>query len=110
MIDQLISDIITNTISNFDIPYCITVNVATYLFIKAIQDAKVKGKVSTWNKRIIFLFISIVIGAMYCAEGSDYKIIFNSAIIAPVSWSWIFKPICAKLKIDYHSKLNNNQN
>ena len=28
-------------------------------------------------------------------------IIFNSCIIAPVSWSWIAKPILNKLGIDY---------
>ena len=33
--------------------------------------------------------------------GIDLKLVFNSAILAPVFWSWIMKPICKHFKIDY---------
>ena len=29
------------------------------------------------------------------------RILLNSAILAPVFWSWIIKPICKYFKIDY---------
>ena len=32
---------------------------------------------------------------------SDIKLILNSAILAPVFWSWVMKPICKHFKIDY---------
>lgn len=104
MINELISNMINNTLNSFDIPFCITVNIATYLFINVINNINKNIKLNTWHKRLMFLFISIIIAIFYCANGSDYKTILNSVILAPVSWSWIFKPICAKLKIDYNSK------
>ena len=104
MINEIIINIINNTISSFDIPFCITINIATYLIVNIINEIKQTTKLTTWNKRIIFLFASIIIGTIYCLLGSDYRTILNSVILAPVSWSWIFKPICAKLKIDYNSK------
>lgn len=103
--EEIISTILNNTISNFDFPFCITVNIATYLTIKTITDYKKKGKVSTWNKRTIFLIVSTIIATIYCFTGSELKTILNSFILAPVSWSWIFKPICDKFNIGYNAKL-----
>ena len=45
--------------------------------------------------------VSIITAIIYYITNSDIKIIFNSFILAPVSWSWIFKPICKKFNIDY---------
>lgn len=103
---EAISIIINNTISSFDFPFCISVNIATYIIIKLITDYKKKSKISTWNKRLIFLIISTIIATIYCLTGSEPKMILNSFILAPVSWSWIFKPICDKLNIGYNTKLN----
>ncbi len=103
--EDLISTIINNTITSFDFPFCITVNIATYLIIKSITDYKTKSKLSTWTKRLIFLFVSVIIAIIYYATGSDPKTILNSFILAPVSWSWIFKPICDKLNIGYSAKV-----
>lgn len=107
--EEIISNIINNTISNFDIAFCIIVNIATYLTITSINNIRKNNKLTTWNKRIIFLVVSFIIAIIYCIIGSDYKIIFNSLILAPVSWSWIFKPVCNKFNIDYNSKTKNNQ-
>lgn len=104
--EEAILTIINNIISSFDFPFCISVNVATYIVIKFITDYKKKGKISTWNKRLIFLIMSTIIATIYCLIGSDIKTILNSFILAPVSWSWIFKPICDKLNIGYNVKLN----
>lgn len=104
--EEIISNIINNTINNFDIAFCIIVNIATYLAINTINNIRKNKKLTTWNKRIVFLVVSFIIAIIYCIIGSDYKIIFNSLILAPVSWSWIFKPICNKLNIDYNNKSN----
>lgn len=101
--EEIFSLIINNIINSFDIPFCITVNIGTYIIIKTITDYKKKYKISTWNKRLIFLLFSIIVGLIYCSTGSDVKTIFNSFILAPVSWSWILKPICDKLRIGYNN-------
>ena len=102
MVNEIISNIIERTLNSFDIPFCITINIATYLVIKTYEDFRKGAIIGTWSKRLIFLIVSIIIACIYCFTGSEYKVILNSFILAPVSWSWIFKPICAKLKIDYN--------
>ena len=104
--ETIILELINKTLESFDFPFCIIVNIATYLAIKLYTDYKKKSQISTCNKRLIFLAISIITAAIYYATGSDSKTIFNSFILAPVSWSWIFKPICDKLNIGYDAKLN----
>lgn len=104
--EEIILTIVNNTINSFDFPFCIAVNIATYLVIKTITNYKKKGKVSTWNKRLIFVLISTIIAIIYCLTGSEIRTVFNSFILAPVSWSWIFKPICNKLGVGYNTKLN----
>lgn len=101
--EDIITTITTNLITNFDFAFCATVNIATYLVIKAIIDCTNSDKINTWIKRLVFIIVSLIIASIYWLAGSDIKVIFNSFIIAPVSWSWIFKPICNKLNIDYKS-------
>lgn len=108
MIGELISNITNNILNSFDIGFCAVVNIATYLIIKTILNIKNTIKLNTWIKRVIFVVVGLTIAAIYCITGSDYKIIFNSLILAPVSWSWIFKPICSKLKIDYNKRKSNH--
>ena len=104
--EEIISNVINNLICSFDIAFCFIINIATYLVITTIKNIKKHTKLTTWNKRCIFLVVSIIISTVYYIIGSDFKIIFNSLILAPVSWSWIFKPICVKFKIDYNNKSN----
>lgn len=103
--EEILITAFNNTINSFDFPFCIVVNIATYITIKLITDYKKKNKISTWSKRVIFLILSIIISIIYCFTGSNPKTILNSFILAPVSWSWIFKPICDKFNIGYNSKI-----
>lgn len=107
--EEVISTIINSVISSFDFTFCIIVNIATYLIIKAIITTD-KFFTSTWFKRVVFLIVCTIIALVYYITGSDIKIIVNSFILAPISWSWIFKPICNKLNIDYKIKDNNETN
>ena len=48
--------------------------------------------------------MSIIIAIIYYLTGSDPKSVFISFFLAPVSWSWIFYPICDKLYFGYNAK------
>ena len=97
---DVINNIINALISQFDFTYCVIVNIMTYLIINFMIKVA-GGNVVVPIKRIVLLFSIIVIAAIYYFLGTDIKILVNSAILAPVSWSWIFKPIANKLGWDY---------
>ena len=101
MIEEIINNTITTIISSFDFAYCISVNVLTYLIIKIIDSLNGKKTVSTWSKRIVLLVVILSTGVLYNLIGCDNRILLNSAILAPVFWSWVIKPICKYFKIDY---------
>ena len=97
---DIINNIINALISQFDFTYCVIVNIMTYLIINFMIKIA-GGNVVVPIKRIVLLFSIIVIAAIYYFLGTDIKVLVNSAILAPVSWSWIFKPIANKLGWDY---------
>lgn len=97
---DVINNIINALISQFDFTYCVIVNIITYLIINFMIKVA-GGNVVVPIKRIVLLFSIIVIAAIYYFLGTDIKVLVNSAILAPVSWSWIFKPIANKLGWDY---------
>ena len=98
---EYISQIINTTIESFDFGFCVAVNVLTYLIIKLIDELNGSRKVATWTKRSVMLITVIVISIAYYVTGNNPKLIINSAILAPVFWSWIGKPICDKFNIGY---------
>ena len=98
---ELINDIIQTTVESFDFAFCIAVNVLTYCIVKYVDELNGDKKVSTWIKRIILFCSIIVVSVIYYFTGSDLKLVANSAILAPVFWSWLMKPICKHFKIDY---------
>lgn len=96
-----LTQILDSIISNFDFTYCLIVNLLTYFTIKIIDEINKDNKVKTWTKRIVLLIFILLTGVVYYIIGKDISILINSAVLAPVTWSWIFKPICKKLGIDY---------
>ena len=98
---EVIYNTIQTTLNSFDFAYCIIVNILTYLIINIINNINGNIDITKWNKRIILIVCIIAVGIIYYFIGSDIKLILNSAIIAPVFWSWIMKPICRHFKIDY---------
>ena len=103
---EYISQIINTTIESFDFSFCIAVNILTYLIIKLIDELNGYKKVTTWIKRIVMLITVIIISIAYYITGNNPKLIINSAILAPIFWSWIGKPICDKLNIGYRKDNN----
>lgn len=100
--EQIIDYIINNILSNFDFRYMLSVNVLTYIIIKVIDELNKEKKVSTLIKRVVLVISIVLISIVYKLIGYDNNIeLVNSAILAPVFWSWIAKPICSKLGINY---------
>ena len=97
----MIESIIQTTLESFDFSYCIVVNVLTYIIIRIITEYKPKWNLTTWNKRVVLLCTLFSTGVVYYTIGSDVKLLFNSAILTPVFWSWVMKPICKVFNIDY---------
>ena len=98
---EIITNSIQTTLSSFDFAYCIIVNVLTYLVITTINNRNAHKDLTTWSKRWILLLVILFTGGLYMLLDYDVKTLINSAILAPVFWSWIMKPICKRFKIDY---------
>ena len=98
---EIITNSIQTTLSSFDFAYCISVNILTYLVITTINNKNRHKDLITWNKRLILLLVILFMGVLYILLDYDVKTLINSAILAPVFWSWIMKPICKHFKIDY---------
>ena len=47
------------------------------------------------------LIVILIVGTIYYYIDTPVKILVNSTILAPVSWSWVFKPLCKCFNIDY---------
>ena len=104
----MIEEAINTTLSSFDFAYCIVVDVLTYLLIKlANEHNKCKTK---WCKRVVLLCVIVLIGLVYWAIGVDRRLIINSAILAPVCWSWVIKPIFKYYNIDYGCNSKEEEN
>ena len=98
---EYLNQIIELIINNFDFTYCLVVNLLTYLIIKFIDGINKDKEVKSWVKKVVLLACILSTGWLYYIYGQDVKILVNSAILTPLAWSWIFKPICKKLGIDY---------
>lgn len=104
---EYISQIINQIINNFDFSYMFIVNVLTYIIIKIIDYLNGDAKVQKLVKRICLLISIIFVAIIYKLVSYNSNIVLiNSAILAPVFWSWILKPICIKFGIDY-KKIDN---
>jgi len=97
---EILNNIIETTLNSFNFTYCIVVNLLTYIIIKLVDEAR-KRKTNIWIKRVVLLFVILSTGVVYYRFNEDVKLILNSAILAPVFWSWLMKPLCKKFKIDY---------
>ena len=98
---EVLYNTIQTTLNSFDFAYCIIVNVLTYLIINIINSRNGNIDMKKWSKRIVLILCIIVVGSFYYFTGSGVKLVLNSAIITPVFWSWVMKPICRHFKIDY---------
>lgn len=95
-------NIITQVINNFDFAYMFAINALTYFIIKIIDEVNKDKIVTTWTKRGILIIAIVVITLLYSFTGYErWTVLINSACVAPVAWSWIFKPLLTKFGLDY---------
>lgn len=104
------NQILQTIINGFDITYCLVVNFLTYTFISSITAVIHKQIARIW-KRVILCVSIVIVSIAYINFGSiDIRVLINSIILAPISWSWVFKPIAKRMNWDYKDfddKLNN---
>ena len=100
--ENLINHLVELFNTHFDLSFMLCVNILTYILIKAINDLNGDKVVGTWTKRLVMIISCFAITAGYKAGGYEETVILiNSSVLAPVAWSWIFKPILKKLGVDY---------
>lgn len=100
--DKFIDVIVDRILSNFDFGFMFIVNVLTYIIIKVIDYFNGDNKVPTWQKRCVLVISIFTMVMIYIASGYDNTIMLvNSAVLAPVFWSWVVSPILKKLGIGY---------
>ena len=98
---EILNQILNTLVNSFDYTYCLVVNLLTYFVIKIIDEVNKDKEVKKWVKRLVLIICILLTGVVYYAIGQDARTIMNSAVLAPVAWSWIFKPIAKKLGVDY---------
>lgn len=101
VIKYCMEQIIQTTIDSFDIVFCIVVNILTYLLIQFTTIINYKISDTPTKKRVILVIAVLLVGVVYYIFGSSIKLLLNSAILAPVFWSWVMKPILAHFDLDY---------
>lgn len=100
--DKFIDVIVDGILSNFDFGFMFIVNVLTYIIIKTIDYFNGDNKVPTWQKRCVLVISIFTMAIIYIASGYDNTIMLvNSAVLAPVFWSWVVSPILKKLGVGY---------
>lgn len=97
---EIINQIIQQVINSFDFTYCVVVNALTYTLVTVLIYI-CKSNVTRTIKKLVLLFSIVVVSTIYYVIGVDAKLIINSSILAPISWTWIIKPILSKLGYDY---------
>lgn len=100
--DKFIDVIVDGILNNFDFGFMFIVNVLTYIVIKVIDYFNGDNKVPTWQKRCVLVISIATMAGIYIVAGYDNAIMLvNSAILAPVFWSWVVSPILKKLGVGY---------
>lgn len=99
--------IINQIIDNFNFAYIVSVNILTYIIIKVIDYFNGNKQVSILVKRLMLLVAIVLMGMVYFFTGEvKLTILVNSAIAAPIAWSWILRPIISKLGYGYKQTQN----
>lgn len=107
---EIINQIIQQVINSFDVAYCFVVNLLTYILISSITTI-IHNQITRVWKRLILCVSIVIVSIAYVNFGSiDIRVLINSIVLAPISWSWVLKPIAKRMNWDYKdfdNKLNN---
>lgn len=99
---EYITHIVNQILNNFDFSFMCIVNLLTYYMVKIIDNATKDKILKSWHKRVILIACIVIVGFVYKFTGYEKIIVLiNSAILAPVFWDWILRPIFIKLNLGY---------
>lgn len=99
---EILNSILYSLVNNFDFMYMIMINIITYVIIKLIDEYNGDKEIKVLYKRIVLVATIIVVTVAYKLIGYDNNIVLvNSAILSPVFYSWIIRPILIKFNIGY---------
>lgn len=99
---EIVNQIIQAIVDNFDFAYMFIINVLTYIIIKVVDYLNKDKNVSTLIKRLCLVASIIIVTVLYVFTSDiDSKVLINSAILSPVFYSWVLRPILKKFKIGY---------
>lgn len=94
--------VIRQIIDNFDFAYMLCCNILCFVMIKAHDEFNGAKKVPTWNKRLYLIVSILLLGVVYYNVGEvKVTVLVNSAILAPVFWSWIAAPVLRRFGVKY---------
>lgn len=93
--EQLLSQLI----SNYNFNLILSINIISYLIIQLLH---LKIFTKKGIKIGVTVVVSIIMGIIFhFISDTSTEVLINSAILAPLAWDWVFKPILNKLGIDY---------
>ena len=95
--------IITDFINSFNWSYMFVINLATYLIIKTINDARKKKSMNRFIKILITSIVALSVGVLnyYLVKDVDLLKLVYSFVLSLVSFDYVFKPILKKIELDY---------
>lgn len=92
-------EILSQLISNYNFTFILSINIISYLIIQLFNKNSIAKK---GIKILITALVSIAMAILYhFISDTSTEVLINSAILAPLAWDWVFKPILNKLGIDY---------
>ena len=98
---ELIMEAVQTTLRSFDFSFCIVTNILTYFIILLITEKNGRKDLSVKSKRIILIISILLMATIYWLIGCEMRLVINSAILTPVFWTWVMKPIFKKFGLDY---------
>lgn len=94
--------VIRQILDNFDFAYMLCCNILCFVMIKAHDEFNGTKKVPTWNKRLYLIVSILLLGIVYYNVGEvKVTVLVNSAILAPVFWSWVAAPVLRRFGVKY---------
>ena len=92
-------ELISQLIPNYNFNLILSINIISYLIIQLLHKIMFTSK---GIKILITIIVSIAMGIIYYfISDMNTEVLINSAILAPLAWDWVFKPILNKIGIDY---------
>ena len=93
--EQLLSQLI----SNYNFNLILSINIISYLIIQLLH---LKIFTKRGIKIGVTVIVSIITGIIFhFISDTPTEVLVNSAILAPLAWDWVFKPILNKIGVDY---------